>query len=97
MAERKTFRDSNGVEHTVIKDPRYKLPIALPTGIYNILAEISDNSITTYKERKEASEKYYKMLQKSLEEEKKSEPLEKRRKKTQKHNKNGTMQLALVL
>lgn len=69
MTERKTFREGDNVEHTIIEDPRYKLPIALPTGICNILAKISDNSITTYKEREEASEKYLKMLH-TLEEEK---------------------------
>jgi len=63
MAERETFLDGNGVEHTVIKDPRYKLPLVVPTSIYNMLAEMSGSSTRTYKERKEAGAKYYKMLQ----------------------------------
>jgi len=39
MSERKsdneTFKDEDGKEYTVIRDPRYTIPLALPTGIYN--------------------------------------------------------------
>lgn len=73
-----TRRKSGGKPVVEIKSSRYKLPIVLPEGIYNILADISKNSITTYQEREEASRPFYEALVKAQEADAKLTPEERK-------------------
>jgi hypothetical protein len=73
---KETFKDENGKEYTVIRDPRYTIPLALPAGIYKIVERIASNSVTSFKEREEASQKYYNALVKAKEVEAKLTPKE---------------------
>lgn len=77
-----TRRKSGGKNVVEIKSARYKLPIVLPEGIYNIVERITRNSISTVKERNEAGQKYYDALVKAQEEDAKLTP-EERKKRNQ--------------